>query len=146
MIVMSWRGQEGGNRAAALGHRVIMTPSTNGCYLDYKPIDLPEEPGRLRTGTIAQALSMDPITPQMDEASSSLVLGGQGNLWSEVIYAGRIAEYMIFPRICAIAESLWSEKQDQIQKPDLEDFAKRLAVHQCRLDKLGLVQYRGPLE
>jgi len=90
---------------------------------------------------------MDPVTPQMDEASSSLVLGGQGNLWSEVIYAGRIAEYMIFPRICAIAEALWSEKQTQIRKdPDLADFAKRLEVHQCRLDKLGLLQYRGPLE
>ena len=49
---------------------------------------------------------------------------------------------MIFPRICAIAEALWSEKEPK----DLEDFAKRLAVHQRRLDMLDLLQYRGPLE
>jgi len=151
IIVMSWRGQEGGNKATALGRRVIMTPQTAGCYLDYKPIDLPEEPGRLGLGTIAQGLSMDPITPQMDDAAASLVLGGQGNLWSEVIYSGRIAEYMIFPRICAIAEALWSQKNPPAwneparKEPDLAEFAKRLKAHQNRLDKLGLIQYRGPL-
>ena len=139
LIVMSWRGQDGGNRATARGHRVIMTPQNNGCYLDYKNIDAPEEPGQLNVNTIAQGYHMDPVTPEMDDAAASLVLGGQGNLWSEIIYAGKIAEYMIFPRICAIAETLWSDRKSK----DIEDFGKRLAVHQCRLDKLGLLQYRG---
>jgi len=52
---------------------------------------------------------------------------------------------MIFPRICAIAEALWSQREPKAA-PDLAEFAKRLAVHQSRLDKLGLLQYRGPLE
>ena len=130
-----------------------MSPENHGCYLDRKHINMPEEPGRLSVGTIAEAFSLDPVTEEMDEAAASLVLGGQGNLWSEVIYAGKIAEYMIFPRICAIAEALWSEKKslahpghtDQ-NAADLADFAKRLEVHQSRLDKLGLLQYRGALE
>ena len=145
VVVQSWRGEEGGNMATALGHRVIMSPENRGCYLDRKPIDHPEEPGRLSIGTIADAFNLEPVTPGMDEAAASLVLGGQGNLWSEVIYAGKIAEYMIFPRICAIAEALWSYKTPGI-KPNLADFAKRLEVHQRRLDRLGLLQYRGPLE
>jgi hexosaminidase len=145
MIVQSWRGKEGGNKATAIGHRVIMSPMTDGCYLDFRAIDRPEEIGRLGIGTIAQSFSLDPVTKEMNEASASLVLGGQGNLWSEIIYAGKIAEYMIFPRICAIAETLWSQRK-QKTAPDLEEFVQRLAVHQSRLDKLGLLQYRGPLE
>lgn len=138
-IIMSWRGQEGGNTAAAQGHRVIMTPYNHGCYLDYKHIDDPEEPGQLSVNTVAMAYNMEPVTPEMDSNAASLVLGGQGNLWSEIIYAGKIAEYMIFPRICAIAETLWSEKNSR----NLENFNKRLAIHQHRLDRLGLIQYRG---
>jgi hexosaminidase len=70
-------------------------------------------------------------------------LGGQGTLFSEIIYAGKIAEYMIFPRICAIAEALWSQRESK-EEPDLDEFAQRLEVHQRRLDKLDLLQYRGP--
>jgi len=141
LVVMSWRGQEGGSKATAQGHRVIMAPRDSGCYLDYKHIDAPEEPGQLSINTIAQGYNMDPVTPDMDKAAASLVLGGQGNLWSEIVYAGKIAEYMIFPRICAIAETLWSDRNSK----DMEDFRRRLAIHQCRLDKLGLLQYRGAL-
>jgi len=144
MIVQSWRGKKGGNKATASGHRVIMSPMTDGCYLDFRAIDQTEEIGRLGVGTITQGFSLDPVTEEMDEAAASLVLGGQGNLWSEVIYAGKIAEYMIFPRICAIAEALWSPRKPKTAS-DLAEFAQRLAVHQSRLDKLGLLQYRGPL-
>jgi hexosaminidase len=145
LIVMSWRGEEGGNRAVALGRRVIMTPLTHGCYLDYKHCDAPEEPGQLGVCSIAQGYTMDPLTQDMESASpdaATLVLGGQGNLWSEIIYAGKIAEYMIFPRICAIAETLWSDRSSK----NMDDFRQRLAIHQRRLDQLGLLQYRGPLE
>jgi hexosaminidase len=121
-----------------------MSPMTEGCYLDFRAIDQPEEMGRLGIGTITQGFNFDPVTEEMDEAAASLVLGGQGNLWSEIIYAGKIAEYMIFPRICAIAEALWSQRKPKTA-PDLAEFAQRLAVHQSRLDKLGLLQYRGPL-
>ena len=142
VVVMSWRGQEGGNHATSLGRRTIMTPNSNGCYLDYRYLNKPEEIGRTwGIGTISQAYHMDPVTPEMDEKRASLVLGGQGNLWSEVIYAGKIAEYMTFPRICAIAEAVWSGKNK-----DIKGFAKRLEVHQRRLDKLGLLQFRGALE
>jgi hexosaminidase len=144
VVVQSWRGKEGGNKATALGHRVIMSPLTNGCYLDYKHNDRPEELGQIGVCTIAQGFNLDPVTEEMDEAAASLVLGGQGNLGTEIIYAGKIAEYMTFPRICAIAEALWSQRKPKTAH-DLTEFAERLAVHQSRLDKLGLLQYRGPL-
>jgi len=145
VIVMSWRDQKGGALAVSLGNRAIMAPQDQGCYLNYRHSSDPEEIGRhwdWGVGTIHQAYNMEPVTPEMDEASSSLVLGGQGNLWAEIICSGKIAEYMIFPRLCAIAEGLWTDKQ----KKNIDDFVKRLEAHQKRLDKLGLLQYRGPIQ
>ncbi|MDR2543084.1 MAG: beta-N-acetylhexosaminidase [Treponema sp.] len=142
VVVMSWRAQQGGAHAVSIGRRTIMSPQNEGCYLDYRHIDTPEEIGRLGIGTIFKGYYMNPITPQMSKDEASLVMGGQANLWSEVIYAGKIAEYMIFPRICGIAEALWSDEKTK----DIEDFSKRLAVHQDRLDRLELLQYRGAIQ
>ncbi|MCL2443615.1 MAG: family 20 glycosylhydrolase, partial [Treponema sp.] len=141
-VVMSWRGNEGGNHASSLGHNVIMSPSTEGCYLDYVHTNTPEEIGRTyAVSTVYSGYSMDPVTPQMTEKEAAFVLGGQCNLWSEVIYAGKIAEYMIFPRLCAIAEAVWTPRENK----NFEDFSQRLKTHQKRLDILGINQYRGPL-
>jgi len=141
-VVMSWRRAEGGIKASGRGHRVIMSPCTEGCYIDYKHTDDPEEIGRtFGISSVFDGYSMNPVTPQMTEEEASLVLGGQCNLWSEVIYAGKIAEYMIFPRLCAIAEAVWTPQEEK----DFDDFSRRLAVHQKRLDKLDLNQYRGIL-
>jgi hexosaminidase len=142
-VVMSWRGSEGGIRASGLGHPVIMAPNTGGCYLDYKHLDEPEEPGQtFDIATVFKSYSTDPISPEMDARAASLVLGGQCNLWSELIYAGKIAEYMIFPRLCAIAEALWTP----LENKNFDNFSQRLPIHQQRLDRLGILQYRGPLK
>jgi len=143
-IVMSWRGEAGGIRASALGHQVIMTPNSCGCYLDYKHMNTAEEPGQFfKDGaSVFQSYSMQPVTPEMNSGNEQLILGGQGNLWSELIYAGNFAQYMIFPRICAIAEAVWTPKEGK----DFEDFSSRLEVHRRRLDILGIYQYRGVLK
>jgi len=141
-IIMSWRGAEGGIKASKSGHNVIMSPNTEGCYIDYKHTNDPEEIGRtLGTCSVFDSYSMNPVTPKMTEEESSLILGGQCNLWSEVIYAGKIAEYMIFPRLCAIAEAVWTP----FEQKDFDDFSQRLIVHRKRLDALDINQYRGAL-
>jgi hexosaminidase len=140
LVVMSWRGTEGGIRASNQGHRVIMSPNTEGCYLDHRHTEDPEEPGQLGTSSVYDAYSLNPVQGISSEKAAA-IMGGQGNLWSELIYAGKFAEYMIFPRICALAEALWTP----LALKDFEDFSRRLQVHQKRLDMLGLVQYRGSL-
>jgi hexosaminidase len=81
---------------------------------------------------------MNPVSPGMDKTETALVLGGQGNLWSELIYAGKIAEYMIFPRICGIAEALWTPPELK----DLAGFKRRLSVHGTRLERLHVLYHR----
>jgi len=142
-VVMSWRGCEGGKKASGLGHSVIMAPNTNGCYLDYRHTEDAEEIGRtLGTSTVFTGYSMNPAPPEMSDEQAGKILGGQCNLWSEVIYAGKIAEYMIYPRLCAISEAVWTPHENK----DFSDFSKRLKIHQKRLDTLKLLQYRGRLQ
>ena len=112
LVVMSWRGVEGGLEAVSKGRPVVMTPSTEGCYL---------------------------VLPGMTAEQEKLVLGGQANLWSEMIPADRFAEYMIFPRIAAKAEALWTPRALK----DYRSFCERLDTHRHRLDMLDILQYRG---
>ncbi|MDR0302546.1 MAG: beta-N-acetylhexosaminidase [Treponema sp.] len=143
-VVMSWRGSEGGIKASKRGHKVIMSPNIDGCYLDYRQYDSPEEPGPhwAVTSTVYKSYSVDPVTPEMSEEDAAHIIGGQGHLWSELIYAGKIAEYMIFPRLCALSEVFWTSKENR----HFDDFSRRLKIHRERLDCLGVQQYRGELK
>jgi hexosaminidase len=141
MVIMSWRGRKGGISAVSRGYPVIMAPNNEGCYLSYRNYEDPDEPGVPRVNTVTQSYTMDPLSPGMNDKEADLIMGAQGCLWTELVYAGKIAEYMIFPRICALSEAFWSPQESK----DLADFARRLAVHRARLDQLGLLQYRGTM-
>lgn len=108
--VMSWRGMQGGIDAAKQGHDVIMTPMSH-CYFNFyqgKPEFEPEAfGGYLPLKTVYQ---FEPTPAELTEEESQFVLGGQANLWSEFVPSTENAEYMIFPRIAALAEALWTKK------------------------------------
>ncbi len=128
-MVMSWRGMEGGIKAATEGHEVIMTP-TDFCYLDYMQGDpmldgFPSPWSKLRLST---AYSFEPVPEGIDP---KYILGGQGNVWTEMIEEGRQVEYMTWPRAMALSEVFWSPKE----KRDREDFLKRLELNLPLLDK-----------
>ncbi len=108
--VMSWRGMQGGIDAAKQGHDVIMTPM-DYCYFNFyqgKPQFEPEAfGGYLPLKTVYR---FEPTPAELSEKESKHILGGQANLWSEFVATQEIAEYMIFPRIAALAEVDWSKK------------------------------------
>ncbi len=141
-VVMSWRGYSGGERAARRGHGVVMCPQTAACYLDHKHLDRIEEPGQLGVCTVRDSWSFEAVPAGLGGEAAARVMGGQGNLWSELVYFGKQAEYMAFPRLCALSEALWVPAQGR----DFGDFKERLAVHLGRLAALGVNHYRGPLE
>jgi hexosaminidase len=141
VIVMSWRGSDGGESAARKGHKVIMAPFDQGCYLDYKPRDAAEDAGNIGLGTPHTCWNMSPRSPAMNDAEAALVLGGQGNLWTELIPADRLAEYMIFPRLCALSEALWTAPENK----DWQFFTERMTIHRRRLAEMDILQYTGPL-
>ncbi|HDS08341.1 MAG TPA: beta-N-acetylglucosaminidase [Bacteroides sp.] len=138
--VMSWRGMEGGMEAAAMGHDVVMSP-TSHCYLDYyQSQNLEEEPPAIGGFLpMEKVYSLEPVPEGLAGDKVHHILGAQGNLWTEYIPTASQAEYMAFPRACAIAEVVWT----QAELKDYEDFLDRLPSLLQHLKALG-VNYRPP--
>ncbi|MCF8272407.1 MAG: family 20 glycosylhydrolase [Flavobacteriaceae bacterium] len=132
--VMSWRGTKGGIEAAEQGHDVIMTPGTH-CYFDHCQGPENEEPLSIGGYTpISKVYQFDPVVDTMTPEEANYVLGGQANLWSEYITITQHSEYMIFPRLAAMAEALWSPKESR----DWNDFSPRIESMFKRYDYLGI--------
>ena len=136
--VMDWIG--GATEAARAGHDVVMSP-TGYCYFDYyQSADHSAEPpaaGYAPPLLLSRVYSFDPMPANLPVEYQPHILGTQGNLWTEHVPNLNHAEYMIFPRECAIAEVAWSSKSSH----DWDDFIRRLRVHAQRLDELG-INYR----
>ena len=139
LIVQSWRGIEGGEKAAELNHKVIMSPQTM-CYLNLKPYDNFEEPGMLGFTTIYRAYKFSPITKGIKKEQEHNIIGGECALWTEELRSSRLAEYLIFPRLCALSECLWLKESDK----NYDRFIYNLKEHKKRLDNLDVLYYKGP--
>jgi hexosaminidase len=129
--VMSWRGYAGGIEAAHLGHDVVMTP-TDYCYFNFYQGAEKDEP--LAFGgflPLEKVYSFNPLPPTLNAEGAKHILGAQANLWTEYITDGEKAEYMLFPRICAMAEILWTPKNLQ----DYPFFQYRMKKYCMRLEK-----------
>ncbi|MBN2656716.1 MAG: beta-N-acetylhexosaminidase [Spirochaetales bacterium] len=135
--VMSWRGEKGGIEAASLGHKVVMTPEEY-VYFDHYQGDKESEPLAIHGyTTVEKVYSYDVVPPVLPDKQKHLILGSQGQLWSEYIPDFKHLEYMAFPRVCALSEVLWLEKE----KRDFSSFSKRLENHKSVLENLN-VNYR----
>lgn len=128
--VMSWRGVEGGLKAIEGGHRAIMSPG-GYCYFDsYQdaPHTQPEAIGGYLP--LKKVYSYDPIPETFTPEQAKLMYGVQANLWAEYIPTPEHLEYMIYPRILALAEVAWSA----VANKNYEDFHGRAlkAVEELR--------------
>src|SRR6218665_613095 len=108
-IVMSWRGEDGGIEAAKQNHGVIMTPK-NWCYLDYAQFAKEDSLVIGSYTSLQEVYEYEPIPAKMEASKTKFVLGAQSNVWTEYISNEAKAEYMIFPRVFAMSEVLWSPK------------------------------------
>lgn len=125
--VMSWRGMEGGIAAAKMNHKVVMTPTAH-CYLDLYQGDPAVEPPTYDMLTLANCYNFEPVPPGITD--TSLILGGQGNLWTESVPTYRHAEYMTWPRAFALAEVFWSPASIK----NWDSFVTRMEDHFFRFD------------
>ena len=128
-IVMSWRGEDGGIQAAKENHSVIMTPG-NPVYFDHTQTDNEDSVTIGGYNPIEKVYAYEPIPAALNEAQGKFVMGAQANLWSEYVTNSKKVEYMLFPRLSALSEILWSQKE----KKNWSDFEKRLQVQFKRYD------------
>jgi hexosaminidase len=132
--VMSWRGMDGGIKAAQMGHDVIMSP-TDYCYFDYYQTQHTEgEP--LAIGgyvPLEKVYSFEPAPDQLTAEQKNHILGAQANLWTEYISDPEHVEYMTLPRLAAMSEVQWMKPG----KKEYTAFLKRLPRLLSLYEKLG---------
>ena len=124
--VMSWRGMNGGIEAAKMNHEVVMTP-WDYVYLDLYQGEPLAEPDTYGLCKLSDSYNFEPVPAGISE---KLILGGQGNLWTESIPTYRQVEYMVWPRSIALSEVYWSPKA----KKNWPDFFNRLEYDFARMD------------
>jgi hexosaminidase len=132
--VMSWRGTSGAVEAAKQKHNVILTPNSH-CYFDHYQSDSESEP--LAIGgflPLEKVYQLNPIPEELTKEEEKKVLGAQGNVWTEYMTTPEQVEYMVFPRAIALAEVIWSAKENRNYK----EFVNRLVHFNRRLDIMNV--------
>ena len=135
--VMSWRGEKGGIEAAKQNHDVIMTPGSY-VYFDHSQIQNDDSltiGGYLPLKTV---YSYEPVPAELTGEQAKRVRGAQANIWTEYMANPRKVEYMLFPRLSALSEVLWSPKE----KRNFPDFEHRLQTQYLRYALWGSNFYR----
>lgn len=140
-IVMSWRGEKGGIAAAKENHKVIMTPEEK-LYLNHKQFMKDDSLAANKFLPLETVYNYEPIPMELTPTQSKSIWGAQGNLWSEYIANPSKAEYMLFPRLDALSEILWSPKETK----NYADFLKRLKSQFKRYDLMGISYSKRYLE
>ncbi|MDQ3394201.1 MAG: beta-N-acetylhexosaminidase [Bacteroidota bacterium] len=139
--VMSWQGTKGGITAAKSGHYVVMSPGTH-LYFDHYQTDPENEP--LAIGgytTLEKVYQFEPLPQELSPEEHEYVLGAQANVWTEYMPTPEHVEYMVFPRISALAEVVWSPKDDR----DWNNFKERIPKQLKRYEYRGINYAKVPL-
>jgi hexosaminidase len=119
--VMIWRGERFGVTAAKHGHDVIMSPE-HPLYLNHLQSKNEDSITQGGYNSLEAVYNYEPVPSELSVEQQKRILGAQGNVWTEYINNQSKLEYMIFPRMSALAEVAWSPKA----KRDWSNFEKKL--------------------
>ncbi len=121
--VMSWRGISGGVAAAQAKHNVVMTPGTHLYFDHYQGIASGEPLAIGGYLPISKVFNYEPVPDTLMSSEAKYIMGAQANVWTEYMKTPEDVEYMVFPRIAALAEVTWAKSK----KPeDWSRFAKKV--------------------
>ena len=127
--VMSWRGEGGGIEAARQHHDVIMTPNTYHYFDYYQAKDIASEPMAIGGYLpIERVYSYEPMPRSLTPEEQRYIVGVQANLWTEYIPDFAQVQYMVLPRMAALAESQWCAPEKKVY-----DRFLRRAARLCRI-------------
>ncbi len=121
--VMSWRGEAGGIAAAKENHFVIMTPGSH-TYFDHSQTRNEDSVTIGGYLPLEKVYSYEPIPTVLTPEQGNKILGIQANVWTEYMANTKKLEYMLFPRMSALSEVMWSPAGQK----DYNEFKKRMTV------------------
>lgn len=133
--VMSWQGEEGGIKAASMGHDVVMSPQTY-IYLDHGQSNSTLEPAHWPGHKpLKKVYEYNPVPESLNSQQAQHVLGIQGNVWTVFVHEEWLLDICTWPRAAAIAETGWSS----MEKRDWDSFYNRLSTaHRKRMDHMKI--------
>jgi hexosaminidase len=138
-VAQFWAKVENAKLAKDQGNKVLMSPATKA-YLDMQ-YDSTTRLGLHWAAYIDldSAYLWDP-TQFSKDISSDQILGVEAPLWTETVTNREDINYLVFPRLPAIAEVAWTKPEQRTW----EGFKKRIAVHGKRWENQGIGFYRSP--
>lgn len=132
-IIYGWQGQgEAGYKAGQAGHPFIMTPAQVLYLIRYQGPQWFEPRTYFGNNTLKNVYDYEPVQPDWDARACTRLLGVQASLWTEFVRSAEEAEYLIFPRLAALAEVAWSPEKDW------PAFLERLDRLTARFDSMGI--------
>ena len=141
-VVMSWRGEKGGIEAARQKHQVIMTPG-KPVYFDHSQTKKEDSLVIGGYNPLDAVYAYDPVPKELSKEEAKFVLGAQANVWTEYMKTPAKVEYMIFPRMSALAEVLWTQKEKKSWtgfEQRLQDQFKRYDLWKVNYSKAYLME------
>jgi hexosaminidase len=130
------------NMALENGHNVVMSPNWY-VYFDYA--QAAGEPGSPWNGNINGPNSLEliynwePISDTLTVEEQKLILGVEAPLWTQFMKSPSFRDFMMYPRLSALAEINWVPKGSK----DLKQFHARM-LKQYKRYKASGVNYRTP--
>jgi hexosaminidase len=125
-IVMNWSNDEKAIEAATKGFSVIMTPGKPYYFDHYQSKDPKDSLSIHGYNSLESVYRYDPLPNSIiKKGLSDKILGGQANVWTEYMEYPTKVDYMIFPRMTAVSESLWTPAGEK----DYLDFLRRLKLN-----------------
>ncbi|KRT14796.1 beta-N-acetylhexosaminidase [Pedobacter ginsenosidimutans] len=140
-VVMSWQGEKGGIEAAKQNHKAIMTPEDK-MYFNHGQFVKEDSLTANKFSPLINVYNYEPIPAELSAEQAKYIWGAQGCLWSEYITNPAKVQYLLFPRLDALSEVLWSPKE----KRNYSDFQKRLKTQFKRYDLMGITYSKRYLE
>lgn len=138
-IVFGWRGLgEAALKAARQGHRFVMTPARVMYLIRYQGPQWFEPYTYFGNNTLKDVYGYEPVQPSWNDDIKSLLMGVQASMWTEFCNQTSDVEYMLFPRLAAVAEVGWTSSGKKDWKGflnALDCFTERLIVKRVNVSR-----------
>ena len=140
VIVLGWQGYgQAALKAAEQGHRFIMTPARIMYLIRYQGPQWFEPLTYFGNNTLKDVYDYEPVQKDWKPEYADLLMGVQACMWTEFCNKPEDVDYLVFPRLAALAEVAWT----QPEKKDWASFLKGMDSFNEHLAAKGIAYARS---
>lgn len=138
--LMVWRSTDFARKALAEGYNVVLAPGSH-FYLDFYQDAPPSQPEAIGGYTPLEKVYGFNHGFDLSPDEAQRLRGVQCNLWAEYVPTAAHAEYMLYPRAIALAETGWGRYRGNAgtaETATYEHFRRRAATETEKLRAAGI--------